>query len=187
MPVAGYIDHAYTCSECTNRKPVYRQARSAVRLEGVVRDMMLDFKYHDGLWLLNELVTLLQACVETHYDPAMFDAVAYVPLFHAKRRERGYNQAGVLAQELAKRISKPLARRCLYRNRPTRTQTNLTPSQRLSNVRGAFSTRWNRWLSGRRLLLVDDVMTTGATVNACARVLKEGGASAVYVATVARR
>jgi ComF family protein len=129
----------------------------------------------------------MQSAVEAHYNVSEIDLVGYVPLYPARRRERGFNQAQLLARGLAQRLGKPLMRRCLVRTRSTETQTHLTAAERLTNVRGAFKARWRRWIEGKRVLLVDDVMTTGATVSECARALKKGGAHHVKVVTVARR
>ncbi|MFH0954425.1 MAG: ComF family protein [Verrucomicrobiota bacterium] len=185
-PVDGRVDDAFVCYHCAESEPFFERARSAARYRGVLQDLLREFKYREGLWLRHELARLLEACVTAHYEPDGIDAVAFVPLYPARRRERGFNQAELLAGSLARRLRKPLLGRCLVRVRPTGSQTNLTAPQRASNVRGAFETRRRRRLEGRNVLLVDDVMTTGATVNECARALKEGGAARVYVVTVAR-
>ncbi|MBN1269460.1 MAG: ComF family protein [Kiritimatiellae bacterium] len=185
-PVFGYIEHEYVCSNCTAHERHFDRARSAARFEGVVRDMLIQFKYRDAIWLAGDLAEVLHACTIAHFDPAEVDAVTFVPLYPARKRARGFNQAEELARRLARRLRKPLLRRCLARVRPTPTQTHLTALERATNVRHAFRAKWLRWLEGRRILLVDDVMTTGATVNECARTLKEGGAARVQVVTVAR-
>jgi len=106
---------------------------------------------------------------------------------HARReRERTYNQARLLAGGLAATLKLPLLRGCLYRVRFTRTQIDLSAYARRANVSGAFVAGDEAWLEGRCLLLADDVMTTGATINECARVLKRAGASRVFAVTVAR-
>jgi ComF family protein len=151
-----------------------------------MRDLLQKFKYREGLWLRPDLVRILEACVSIHYDLGEIDAVAFVPLYPARHRQRGYNQAEALAGPLAKSIRKPLLKYGLARVKPTQTQTRLTARDRATNVKGAFRARWLSRLKGRRILLVDDVMTTGATANECSRVLKAGGAARVVVVTVAR-
>ncbi len=185
-PVAGRVDGEFVCFWCTKTGPHFERARSAARYSGVVRDLLRQFKYGHALWLRGDLAGVLKACVEAHYAPDDFDAVVAVPLFRARRRERGYNQAELLARRLARAFGKPLLSRCVARVRPTATQTHLTAAERATNVRDAFQVRFACRLKGRRLLLIDDVMTTGATVNECARALKEGGAERVLVATLAR-
>lgn len=185
-PVEGRIDADFVCYQCTSSLPHFDRARSAARYTGALQKVMREFKYRKSLWTRRDLVKLLTACAEAHYDPAQINAVCFVPLYPARRRDRGYNQAELLARALSRHLRKPLLKRCLARIRPTPSQTNLTARARASNVEGAFRARWRRRLKGRRVLLVDDVMTTGATVSECARTLKEGGAAAVYVVTVAR-
>lgn len=185
-PVEGRIDHVYECFHCVDTSPQFDFARSAVRFEGVIMSLVHDFKYHQALWLEEELTDLLQACVHTHYSEFSFDAVCAVPLHHARRRERGFNQAELLGSRLAGRIGLPFWSAGLIRSRDTGTQTHLTARKRLSNVKDAFeagpAVRWR----GKRLLLVDDVMTTGATVSSCAGALKAAGAASVHVVTLAR-
>lgn len=185
-PVAGRVDHAYVCALCAERKVHFDEARSAARYEGPAALAIRALKYHGHLWVARDLAEWLEAAVRTHYDPAEIDGVAFVPMHPLKKRERGFNQAEVLAVELAGRLGKPLAPRAVRRVRQTPTQTRLTVPQRAANVRDAFEPRGNLALQGRRILLVDDVMTTGATVNECSRALKAGGAAAVRVVTVAR-
>lgn len=185
-PVAGTIEHDYICYACTAEQPFFDAARSATRYDGMVGDALRQLKYEKALWLARDMAGLLHGCLMAEYAGQTFDWVVPVPLYHVRRRERGYNQSAILAAELARRIEGRKTSRLLRRIRPTSTQTNLTAAQRLSNVKNAFQHGSQRLLAGRRVLLIDDVMTTGATVNACAKALKKGGAQSVHVLTVAR-
>ncbi|MDH3981808.1 MAG: phosphoribosyltransferase family protein, partial [Kiritimatiellaceae bacterium] len=138
------------------------------------------------LYLAPDLAEMLNNCRKAEYPGREFDLLVPVPLYHVRRRARGYNQSALLAHELGRRIGCRSTPGFLRRIKPTTTQTNLTAPQRLSNVRNAFQSRSEKWLAGQRVLLVDDVMTTGATVNACAKALKKGGVTSVHVLTVAR-
>ena len=113
----------------------------------------------------------------------MFDAVVPVPLHWRKRWSRGFNQAELLARPIAKRRQIPVLR-ALRRKRSTEVQATLAVAGRRRNVQGAFEARLN--VAGKRILLVDDVMTTGATASACAMALKRAGAKSVSLVTVAR-
>ena len=186
-PVPGHIDHDYVCSLCTTERPHYDCARASARHEGPLRKMLMAFKYESALWLAGDIVDLLEATVHTHFPVEDIDAVACVPLHGARKRSRGYNQAEILGRSIARRIGKPVLSRCVKRIRPTESQTHLTARQRTDNVKGAFATRWAHWIDTRRILLVDDVMTTGATASECALALKQGGARSVNVLTVVRR
>lgn len=185
-PVAGSIEHEFICYACSAEHPAFTGARSAARYDGVVGEALRKLKYGKAFWLAPDLAAILKNCLQAEFSGVAFDWIVPVPLFHARRRERGYNQSAVLARELGKLIHCKTMPRMLRRIRSTTTQTNLTAPQRLSNVQNAFLSGKSRQLAGRRVLLVDDVMTTGATVNACAKALKKGGAETVHVLTVAR-
>ncbi len=114
-----------------------------------------------------------------------FDAVAAVPLHWRRKWERGFNQAELLARHVAARRNIPLVN-VLRRKRPTQMQASLAMAGRRRNVAGAFMLRAGANVSGQRILLIDDVMTTGATASACATVLKRAGAKSVSLATLAR-
>lgn len=185
-PVEGAITRGYVCSACVDRPPAFEQARSAVRFRGPIREVLHGFKYAAATHVSRDLAVLLHACVRAEYGRALVDAVAYVPLHAVKQRERTYNQSRLLAEDLAVLMRLPLADGCLERCRPTDTQTHLSAKRRAANVRGAFRACQPGWIQSRHFLLVDDVMTTGATVRECARVLKDAGAATVRVVTVAR-
>jgi ComF family protein len=184
--VAGDVQHDYTCYACSRKTPQFDFARSAVRYEGGVGEALRALKYDSALWVVDDLVSLLDACVRAEYDGVGFDCVVPVPLFPSRRRFRGFNQSALLAKALARRMGIPYQGKCVRRIRPTTTQTGLTASQRAANVSRAFRSGFFVRQEGRKILLVDDVMTTGATVDACAAALKEGGAASVHVVTVAR-
>lgn len=185
-PVDGAITRDYVCAFCVDRRPAFDRARSAARYRGPLRDLLQRFKYSAAVHLTSDLALLLEACVSVHFGKEPIDAIVWVPLYPARQRARTYNQSALLAAELGRRLRIPLARDCLLRQRDTGTQTTLSARERAGNVRGAFAVRHPGWVEGRRFLLVDDVMTTGATVNECARTLKAAGAVSVFVATVAR-
>lgn len=186
-PVSGRIDHAYTCTLCDRRTVHFDSARSAVRYEGPVGGAIRALKYNRALWLVRDLTRLLEAVVRTHFEADRIDLITAVPMPAWRRWRRGFNQAELLGRDLAHILRKPFCATLISRSHYTRTQTRLTARERTANVRGAFQSGWGHpRAEGRRILLVDDVMTTGATVNECARALKACGAQAVWVATVAR-
>lgn len=185
-PVPGHIDHEYICSFCTREAPAFDLARSAVRYEGTAGIAIRDVKYHGATWRIPDLVHLLEGSLQTHYALLNFDGVCYVPLYPVKQRERGFNQAEWLARVLAKAHDWPVIRNGLRRIKDTGSQTYLTAAERTANVARVFSVPQPRKVEGQRLLLIDDVMTTGATVNACAQQLRQAGAASIHVLTVAR-
>lgn len=185
-PVSGAVTGEYACTLCLDRTPDFDRARSAVRYVDPVSTILQQFKYGHATWLSRDLGVMLEACMRAQYAAIHLDAILYVPLAARKERERTYNQSRLLAQELGHRMRVPVAHRALRRTRYTTTQTHLRASERMANVRDAFKVCTPDWVEGRSLLLVDDVMTTGATVRECARVLKGAGAYRVFVVTVAR-
>lgn len=185
-PLDGEAPLPAVCAGCRKRLPAFERARSVARFRGALRTVLHDFKYRGATWLSGDLVTLLRACYEIHFARAGLDTVTYVPLYPARERERSYNQALLLAQGLAAACPSLILRACLRRVQPTASQTHLTAEKRIANVKSMFSIRAPQDAAGRRILLIDDVMTTGATVNECARVLKQAGAALVGVLTVGR-
>lgn len=110
-----------------------------------------------------------------------------VPLYSARQRERSYNQAALLAEELARRIDRRFDDKSLVRIRKTETQTHFNAVKRRENMSGAFAVARPEWVRQRCVLLVDDVMTTGATLHECAKALKQAGVRTVWALTVARK
>lgn len=180
------------CGPCRQDETVVDRLRTFGAYNGELRQMIVLLKYNGVRTLAGPLGGWLAQSVAEHPELAEVDALVPVPLHRRRQRARGYNQAELLAGELARWVRKPVVTRWLERVKDTPSQTGLTPAQRIENVRGAFtcperSRRAARTkLDRTRILLVDDVCTTGATLNACARTLKRAGAESVQAVTVAR-
>jgi ComF family protein len=148
--------------------------------------MVHDFKYGRQRHLRYPLAGWLG---ETLCDPRLrdrtFDVIVPVPLHPARERERGFNQAALLAELLSDAIAVP-SRPVLERTRYTTTQTAYDRAERMENLHGAFRLRKKQDVRDLRVLLIDDVLTTGSTLSECARVLKGAGAASVHAATAAR-
>ena len=123
--------------------------------------------------------------LQRHWRGASPDLLLPVPLHRQRLRERGFNQALLLAQDLSRRTGIPCNKRILQKKKPTLPQVNLSGPEREKGVRGAFQVTEKKKLKGKSILLVDDVYTTGATVNECSKVLMAGGAERVDVLTLA--
>ncbi len=167
--------------ETAFQRGAFRRRRQDVVLEAIHR-----FKYQRALWFENFLADLLVREAAPALRGQGWDFIAPVPLHPVKEREREFNQAERLAKHLSDATKIPLNSRLLRRVSPTMTQTRLTKQQRAANMRGAFAIHERVKLSGARVIVVDDVFTTGATTSACAQVLKAAGAGEVCVWTVAR-
>jgi ComF family protein len=185
--VEGNVTHSFVCGTCGAGKPRFDRARAAADFSGSLREQILAFKYQSALWMRQDLCDVLEGAVRAHFKTALIDVVVPVPLYRVRQRERTFNQSALLAEELARRLDRRCDARSLARIRETSTQTRLDKAHRRTNVAGAFKVRRPGWVAQRCVLLVDDVMTTGATLDECARVLKQAGARTVWAATVARR
>jgi len=174
---------SHRCGLCREDPPAFTMAISAGVYEGVLADAIRRLKYHKQVRLARALSALLDPVLDL-VPPA--DAVLAVPLHPARLREREFNQALHLAAWVSRRLQRPLLPDSLRRIRETTPQTTLDRKHRLKNVRRAFAVRNPHAVAGLRMILVDDVYTTGATVNECADVLRAAGAGAVYVVTLAR-
>ncbi len=184
-PFEGEVTHAFECSNCRDVKLWFDKARSAVEAKGKVLQAIHRYKYNRALWLEPFLADLLVGAVKQGLPAGCCDQIVPVPLFSTKQRERGFNQAERLARRLSKGLGVPLNSRAIKRVLPTPSQTHLGRLQRQENMNGAFAIGAGG-VTDAKVLLVDDVFTTGATTNACACMLRKAGASAVYVWTLAR-
>ena len=165
------------CAACLTGRTRYDFGRAALAFNDPVRQLVHEFKYNDRVSLARPLGRRLKECLERH--PFGPDCVVPVPLHPRRQRGRGYNQAELLAA----RLGLPIERGVVRRRRDTGSQTGMTRHQRVVNMRGAFECRGR---VERSVLLVDDIQTTGATLNELTRVLKRHGARKVEVLTLAR-
>jgi ComF family protein len=175
----------FTCSTCTDRHWHFAWARAGCLTAGQVHEAVVGFKYRDEFYRLSQLSGWLIEAYDQHAAGERWDAVVPVPLYHRRLRTRGFNQARELAHALGRARNIPL-RDCLRRDRETPSQTGLARTARWDNIQGAFAVKGRFDVAGRNLLLIDDVFTTGATTNACARALADAGAGRLAVLTVSR-
>jgi ComF family protein len=186
QPFEGAITRTFTCSNCGDRHFHFDCAVAPYLARGVVREFIHRFKYESEYHLRHPLAAwAAEALDDDRLRAQPFDAFVPVPLHPTRKREREFNQAEAIADLLARRAGAPV-RNLLQRIRYTTTQTRLDRSERMENLRGAFRVRHPATVSSRHLILVDDVFTTGSTVEECARVLREAGAASVRALTVAR-
>jgi ComF family protein len=186
LPFEGEITTQFECSNCREMELHFTSARSAVVASGVVLEAIHRYKYQQAMWFEPFLADLILREALPTLREQNWNCIVPVPLHPVKEREREFNQATRLAKHLSRAANIPLNDSCLRRVLPTNTQTRLTRQQRAANMRGAFALRDNAGLKGQRVIVVDDVFTTGATTSACAKVLLKAGASEVCVWTVAR-
>ena len=186
LPYEGRISEPFACANCQALALHFDWARSAAAASGVVLDVLHRYKYRQEVWFEPFLAGLLVRAAAAQLRRGLWDCLVPVPLHPVKQRLREFNQAGRLALHLARATGVPVAPKALRRRTFTETQTHLTRDRRLANVQGAFAPGPACEVQGKRVIVVDDVLTTGATTSEVARVLKANGAAAVGVWTVAR-
>jgi competence protein ComFC len=186
MPAQGAITNVFVCGNCRELNLHFQYARAAVVARDQVLELIHRYKYHRALWFEPLLAEWLVSRAQPVLVEGLWDWLVPIPLHPAKERQREFNQAERLARRLSRATQIPLNLRLLRRVVATRTQTELSRQERLANVHNAFAVPAEAKLDGERIVLVDDVFTTGATSSACAKVLKAAGAGEVCVWTVAR-
>src|SRR6266576_3993880 len=185
-PFEGAITGTFICANCAHRTIHFDAAVAAYRSRGIVREIVHGFKYGRQIYLRHIVARWLYAALDDErLREHRFDVIVPVPLHPTRERERGFNQASLLAESLSAQISTP-SQPLLERIRYTTTQTALDRAERMENLHNAFRLRKNADVRGLRVLLIDDVLTTGSTLSECARVLKRAGATSVHAATAAR-
>lgn len=186
LPAEGQVTIRHECANCSGLDLWFSRARSAVVANGLLLDVIHRYKYRRALWFEPFLAGLLirQAGPALRDEP--WDGLVPVPLHPLKRREREFNQAERLARRLGRAVDLPVWPGVVKRVRFTETQTALSRTDRMANTERAFVAANQDGIEGRRLVLIDDVLTTGATTNACARALRAAGAAEVAVWTVVR-
>jgi ComF family protein len=186
LPYPGEITNTFECSNCREMKLHFCHARSAIEANSLALEIIHRYKYQRALWFEPLLAELLIREAAPVLRAAKWDFLVPVPLHPAKEAEREFNQAERLARRLGQAAGIAVNTRLLRRILPTRTQTKLSREERAENVRRAFTPVPGADCKGKRVIVFDDVLTTGATTNACARALKACGAAEVCVWTLAR-
>ena len=176
----------HPCGLCITDPPPFSAARAALLYEGSTKEMIHQFKYGKRVMLRRPLGLLAVSCLNAFAVEFKADLILPVPLHTRRLRERGFNQAILLGEIFSKKWGVALSRNNLKRIRWTEPQVNLGAAERAANVRGAFAVTSEKEIAGKRVILVDDVYTTGSTAKECSRILMKSGAAVVAVLTVAR-
>ena len=182
-PISLLHSPTHQCANCRIRPPAFSQAWTVYPYKSPLKEAIGLFKYQGKISLTAPLANLLLKALA---PLPMIDVILPVPLHSTRLREREYNQSLLLADRLSRQLVLPLSHSNLVRVRPTTPQTSLKRKDRLTNLRHSFVVTKPEALIGKNVLLVDDVFTTGTTVNECAKALRKNGAGHVYVVTLAR-
>jgi ComF family protein len=160
-------------------------ARALGAFDGSLQETIHRWKYQGKITLTSFLGEWMAEGLYHYWDPNLFDLLIPVPLHPQRLRERGFNQALLLVKRLSLRTAIPYRKRLLQKRKPTIPQVNLSGAEREKGVKGSFYINGMEEVKGKKILLVDDVYTTGATVNECSKVLVAAGAERVDVLTLA--
>jgi len=185
--VGSYAETAQGCAQCRDDRFAFESAFRLGPYDGVLRDLILAAKHRPGEQLAENVGHLWATHHEAKIREIGAEIVIPVALHWWKRLRRGFNQTACLSAAIADRVGLDHRPDWLRRVRATRSQVSLSPTQRRTNVVGAFRASWRAQLTGRSVLLVDDVLTTGATASEAAKALRAAGAARVVVAVLATR
>lgn len=172
------------CGACCKKNPIFTKARSAFIYDSFSAKLILPFKHSDHLELAPLLTNLLYRAGRDLFSET--DLIIGVPLHRFRHIKRKYNQADVLAKRLAEKSHIPYHSTILTRKRATISQGHMKAAERKRNVAGAFGIKNKHLIKDKNILLIDDVFTTGATINECSKILLKNGAAKVFVLTLAR-
>ena len=161
----------------------YEFARAPFVYEGNAKKLVFNLKYNNGKWLAKYMAEFMKN--EFEEMAVEVDAIIPIPLHNKRLIERGYNQSELLANELSKKIAIPAILNNLVKTKETTTQTKLTKAERQENLKGCFEITNKSEIAGKNILLIDDVFTTGATIEEASKVLKNAGANKIYILTFA--
>ena len=176
----------HICAECANIHFYFERAWASHPYKGVVKEMIHNFKYKHKLQLGKLLSTLLIDFVANYHIPIVHcDYVIPIPLTSLKLREREFNQAQILGCNFARHFGLPMLSNTLARLRTTASQAELDKNSRWKNIQGAFAVKNQEAIKGKSILVIDDVLTTGATASEAAHALTQKGARTVFVLTIA--
>lgn len=174
-----------TCRECKVTKTYYIKNVSRYLYKGCIKNAVQNMKFKRRMWIAYKFGKSLCKTVQEEYRGINFDMILYVPMTPLGEMERGFNQSYEIASVISENLGIPVINKILYKKAGTKTQSGLNRKDRIENIKNAFIVRNAELLTDKTILLIDDVFTTGSTLNECARMLKRNGALAIYTATVA--
>jgi ComF family protein len=177
---------SHTCGNCLETDPHYNQARAVASFETIIMDTIHKFKYGRSISLGDALGSFMANFSFPDFDFTDYSLLIPVPLHIKRLKERGFNQSLLLAGKVGKKYKLPVSFSLLKRCKFTLTQTGLNKTEREKNIKGVFIVTDKKKVAGEKIILIDDVYTTGATVNECAKTLIKADAQKVAVLTLAR-
>jgi ComF family protein len=186
VPFLSSTTESHICGNCLENKPWYAHARAVAGFETVIMDAIHKFKYGRSISIGDGLSSFMANFSFPDFDFSEYSLLIPVPLHIKRLRERGFNQSLLLAKQMGGKYKLPVNFSLLKRSKFTLTQTGLNKAEREKNIKGAFVVTDKKKAAGENIILIDDVYTTGATINECAKVLLKAGAQKVAALTLSR-
>ncbi len=178
---------SHICYDCIKGKNKFTMSRAAFEYNGAIVKLIHRFKFGDQVNVLSFFSDEIFKLYQVHYSTESINAIIPVPLSLRRLKHRSYNQTQLLAAQLSKKLSIPVFPQVLEKIKETPPQSRLSAEKRQENVKDAYKVTDRVSLKGKKVLLIDDVITTGATVNACTKALMRAGIKQVYVVAIATR
>ena len=199
--ICGKINTNYLCNKC--QKQLEKQAKFAREekpsneyyfqnhlyifvYQGMIRKMMINYKFHDKSYLYRTIIHFLLRNEKFFQTFQSYDTIIAVPISKKRKKQRGYNQSELIAQAIAKKASIEYNNQCLMKTKNIIEQSKLNKEERQKNIQGVYQLQKGERLTNKRILLVDDIYTTGSTVNECSRILKLAQPTKIDVLTIAK-
>ncbi len=199
--ICGKLNKNFLCKKCE------RQLKSKARFEiikklksnnyyeehlyifeykGMIREMIIDYKFNDKAYLYKTIVKFLLKNEKFFSILKSYDTILAVPISKKRNKERGYNQSELIAKEIAKSLLREYNKQCLFKTKNILEQSKLNKEERQKNIQGVYELHRPEILENKKILLVDDIYTTGSTVNECCKILSQANPTKIGVLTIAK-
>lgn len=199
--ICGKLEPDFLCKKC--EKQLESQAKFQIQenekinnyfqehlyifeYQGMIRKMILNYKFNDKPYLYKTIVNFLLKNEKFFQILKSYDTIIPVPISRKRRKERGYNQSELIAKEIAKKIEIDYNNQCLFKTKNIIEQSKLNREERQKNIQGVYELHNQEMLENKKILLLDDIYTTGSTVNECSKTLKQSGTKKIGVLTIAK-
>ncbi len=199
--ICGKINKKHLCAKCIqnlksyeiNRIENYKKdkdkyfdyAIKTFRYEGIIRNKIIDYKFNEKAYLSKTFQKMITKNEKIYRFLKKYDIILYVPMFKKRKEERGYNQTELIAIELAKTLGIKIEKNNLIKVKDTKKQSTLTKLERADNVKNVFAIQKPDRIINKNIIIVDDIYTTGSTLNECSKTLKKSGAAEIAIITIA--
>lgn len=194
--ICGKLDKEWVCKKCLEKLRIdiiYKKEYNKFYNEQIylfkykdIRNLILRYKFNGQAYLSNTFFSIILKNKNLCRKLKFYDIIIPVPMFNKKKKNRGYNQTELITNKISKKLNIETSNKILVKIKNTKTQSTLKEKQRFSNVQNAFGIKNSNLIKNKNVILFDDIITTGATVNECAKILKQNGAKEVIVLTLAK-